>query len=166
MKKTGILFLVVLFTLSCGSNTDSDSLDEVDGNTPQPQLDAPISGDRVSDAQQRLRNQQQTDSNDGVSTRYALNVEPYNYFLNDDGFLELSGVSDAKLDQVLGTSPVLVRQSVEGAPIRREVRVYFPYEKDSTGLIIYIKNNRVEEFRMDTFLGLANSTIIEDYFQN
>jgi len=124
-----------------------------------------VNSDRVQDLQSRLRNV--PDSGDSSQPqRFRLNTEPYVNFLDEDGYLSLEGVTSDELTRVLGEAPVLVRQAVPGAPVRREVRVYLPYEQDSTGLFVFIRNEKVEFFTMDTFLGLANSSIINEYFAN
>jgi hypothetical protein len=91
---------------------------------------------------------------------------PYSHFNDQDGYTNFVGVDLSEIQRVLGDPPVLVRQSVAGAPIRKEVRVYFPYEEDSTGLYLYIKNEKVEAFRLDTFLGLQNSGVLEYFSSN
>lgn len=176
-----IRILPLLLILACGPGTDSppgqnevdarsDHTDEVSVNgiyhsedTVQTQSDV-RNANRVSDAQQRLQDRQRTaDLGSAVDSdrRYRMQAEPYNAFNDQDGYLQLVGVTVDRLDEVLGEPPVLVRQSVEGAPVRREVRVYMPYEKDSTGLYIYIRNEEVVSFRLDTFMGLANSSVLE-----
>lgn len=145
-------------TPSAGNPSDtSQSTAQNQGNT--------VNTDRVQDMQSRLRNGQ----NSGDSTqpqRFRVNIEPYASFLDEDGYLSFDGISTDELTRVLGEAPVVVRQAVPGAPVRREVRVYLPYEQDSTGLYIFIRNEEVEFFTMDTFLGLANSSVISEYFAN
>jgi hypothetical protein len=66
-----------------------------------------------------------------------------------------------EIDQVLGSSPILVRQSIQGAPIRKEIRVYLPYEEDSTGLYLYFENERVVAFKLDEFNGIIHSGLLD-----
>jgi phenylalanyl-tRNA synthetase alpha subunit len=168
MKISSLLLLGSVFIVSCNSNPEvNETANSQTAQQEQPAQNQTQSSTTVSDAQQRLRDRnQQNNETATVEQRYRLDVPPYNHYLNSDGYLQLVGQTDASLDEILGAAPVVVRQAVDGAPLRREVRVYFPYEEDSTGLFIYIRNNTVEKFRMDTFLGLANSEIIQEYFQN
>lgn len=160
--------LISVMSLACNQTEQSENAEA--SNVVQQQdtsAQTTSQGANVSDAQQRLRDRAaQTAQNERQTPEYKLNVEPYSYFLDENGNLDLNGVQDSKLDEILGQAPILVRQAVEGAPLRREVRVYLPYEEDSTGLYIFIRNNIVESFHMDTFLGLANSSLIQDYFTN
>lgn len=166
MKCNPVLIGAILLFVSCGSPPESSESPSIPAvQHPTERQDTTQQDSRVSDAQQRLRDRQQP-SDASEPMRHRLNVAPFDYFTDSDGYLSLEGVTDTRLDEVLGKAPIVVRQAVDGAPLRREVRVYLPYEEDSTGLYIFIRNNRVERFRLDTFLGLANSSIIQDYFQN
>lgn len=120
--------------------------------------------ERISSIQNRL--QKDTDEGESVEQRFRMTNAPYSNFNDQDGYTNFVGVDLLEIQRVLGDPPVLVRQSVVGAPIRKEVRVYFPYEEDSTGLYLYIKNEKVEAFRLDTFLGLQNSDVLEYFSSN
>jgi hypothetical protein len=120
--------------------------------------------DRISSIQNRL--QQDVDGGESGEQRFRMTNAPFSNFNDQDGYTKFVGVDLSEIQRVLGDPPVLVRQSVAGAPIRKEVRVYFPYEEDSTGLYLYIKNEKVEAFRLDTFLGLQNSDVLEYFSSN
>ncbi|MCH8495373.1 MAG: hypothetical protein LAT57_07040 [Balneolales bacterium] len=165
MKYIYLVAMLILF-ISCGTDEtrevengqlNSEYVSNTDTSVDESQ------SDRVRRAQDRLRNQQKNDSSQ-EKQRYKMDQEPYNKFADSDGYVDFVGASLSQIQDVLGDPPVLVRQSRDGAPVRKEVRVYFPYEEDSTGLYLYFLNEEVESFRLDTFLGLANSNIIE-YFQ-
>jgi hypothetical protein len=126
--------------------------------------------DRIAALQQRLREQQSetafSDSpnaelvTDPMNTnRFRLTISPYNHFTDSAGFLNFTNVTLQNVQQQLGDAPVLVRMSRQGAPLRREVRVYFPYEEDSTGLYLFFRNEVVVAFQMDEFNGLSNPAI-------
>jgi len=126
--------------------------------------------DRIAALQQRLREQQSetafSDSpnaelvSDPMNTnRFRLTISPYNHFTDSAGFLNFTNVTLQNVQQQLGDAPVLVRMSRQGAPLRREVRVYFPYEEDSTGLYLFFRNEVVVAFQMDEFNGLSNPAI-------
>lgn len=120
--------------------------------------------DRIGSILNRL--QKDTDEGESVEQRFRMTNAPYSNFNDQDGYTNFVGVDLSEIQRELGDPPVLVRQSVVGAPIRKEVRVYFPYEEDSTGLYLYIKNEKVEAFRLDTFLGLQNSDVLEYFSSN
>lgn len=141
-----------------------EQLDSVDMTSGISDPDDIMQSDRIADTRERLQRRLE-DSQTGTSEpmRYRLDVAPYSKFLDEEGYLSLNGRSLSDLQAHLGDPPVLVRQSVPNAPLRREVRVYMPYEKDPTGLYIFIENERVVNFRMDEFNGLRNSSLL-DYF--
>lgn len=182
---TGILFLSFLMLAGCRNepgniendasaqpastqNAVTDSL-----NTPTPSLIPIESSDtqsRVAARQQQLRDAQNPDQDSAPDEtefspvgRYRLDVAPYNQFADKDGYVNFIGVELERIQQVLGDAPIVVRQSVPGAPVRKEVRVYMPYQEDATGLYLFIQNEVVQDFRMDEFNGIRNSSIL-DYF--
>lgn len=137
--------------------TDSNEHVSNESKTPANQTN------RITRAQQELLARQGSESPATTDMRYKIDVEPYRHFTDADGYLDLINVDIREVDRVLGAAPVVMKQSREGAPIRREVRVYMPYDKDPTGLYIYFLNDRVESFRMDEFNGITNSSLL-DYF--
>jgi hypothetical protein len=117
--------------------------------------------DRVAQIQERLRNVGLPSDTTNDTPGYRLDIAPYNHFLNPEGYLDLLGTTLDEIQEVLGDSPILVRQSVKGAPLRREIRVYFPYQEDATGLYLFFENEKVIEFRMDEFNGIIQSGILD-----
>ena len=99
----------------------------------------------------------------GWQPRYRLDLPPYNTFVDQEGFLDFSNVSATKIQSVLGDAPVIIRIARPGATLRREIRVYFPYEEDPTGLFLFLRNETVVSFRLDEFNGLS-SPQIQDFF--
>lgn len=144
---------------------------------PSNATDSPTEGgtptDRASELQQRLRNAMQQNGASSESTAgtagnssdtaeismFTMQIAPYNAFLDANGYLSLAGVSLDRIQTELGDAPVVVRMARPGAPLRREVRVYFPYDEDPTGLYIFIRNESVVSFRLDEFSGLENPAI-------
>jgi hypothetical protein len=178
-----LIFVVTLyFLVSCTSTPEnqipSDSGQQTIENGAGSDLDsAPVSAetdvlpdapsdDRIRDAQQRLRDRDRAEAPESSDepTRYRLDVAPFNHFNDAAGYFNIIGASLQEVQRVLGEPIAMVRQGRDSSPVRREVRVYHPYEEDSTGLYLYILNGTVESFRLDTFLGLANSDIME-YFR-
>lgn len=165
MKYIFLVVTLILF-ISCGVDETPESNNGQVNSEYVSSIDTIVEenqSNRVRRAQDRLRNQQKNESPQ-EKQRFKMDQEPYNSFADSDGYVDFVGASLSKIQEVLGDPPVLVRQSRSGAPVRKEVRVYFPYEKDSTGLYLYILNEEVESFTLDTFLGLANSNVFE-YFQ-
>lgn len=162
---------IVFFIIGCSveqtesgsqtANQDSISVDL----TSEPQTDTSATrtetSDRIASIQDRLVPIESTDSEQSDTPKYRLEVPPYSTFLNEEGYLDLLGRSMAEIDEVLGESPIVARQSIRGAPIRKEIRVYLPYEEDSTGLYIFFENERVIEFKMDEFNGIIQSGILD-----
>lgn len=95
--------------------------------------------------------------------KYRITLAPYSTFLNKEGFLDFTKVSLMKIQTVLGEAPVSLRIGRPGASDIREVRVYFPYEEDPTGLFLFFRNETVVSFRMDEFSGIS-SPLIQDFF--
>lgn len=182
---SGILFLSFLVLAGCQNkpgnienevssqplitqDAESDSV----GTTPQTliPIESSDTQSRVAARQQQLRDAQNPDQGSEPDDaefspvgRYRLDVAPYNQFADKDGYVNFIGVGLDRIQQVLGEAPIIVRQSVAGAPVRKEVRVYLPYQEDATGLYLFIQNEVVQDFRMDEFNGIQNSSIL-DYF--
>lgn len=60
----------------------------------------------------------------------------------------------------MGDAPIVVKQSIKDAPIRKEVRVYMPYAEDTTGLYLFIQNEIVLDFKLDEFNGIQYSSVM------
>ncbi len=120
--------------------------------------------DKIAAIQDRLNPIESPDAETSEVNLYRLDVAPYHTFLNTDGFLDLNGRTMNEIDEALGDAPIVVKQSIKGAPIRKEIRIYMPYQDDSTGLYIFFENEMVIEFKMDEFNGIIQSGIL-DYFQ-
>jgi hypothetical protein len=179
MKLVSLQYLywlgIVFITFGCTSNQDpsqstsaqSDSLvveSDAQPNEVNEDNRNQNTSDRISEIQDRLIPIQTPDSDSTSEQRYKLDVVPFNRFLNEAGYLDLLGKKMSEIDEVLGEAPVVVRQSIKGAPMRKEIRVYFPYQEDSTGLYIFFENETIIEFKMDEFNGIIQSGIL-DYFR-
>jgi hypothetical protein len=119
-------------------------------------------------AQQRTvipeKERTQTETNiDGAQPKYRITLAPYSTFLNKEGFLDFTNISLSKINAILGEAPVSLRIGRPGAPVIREIRVYFPYEEDPTGLFLFFRNETLVSFRMDEFNGIT-SPLIQDFF--
>lgn len=141
------------------TNAPADSSEHISNESTTPVNQT----NRITRAQQELLARQGSDAPATTDMRYKIDVEPYRHFTDANGYLDLINVDIREVDRVLGVAPIVMKQSREGAPIRREVRVYMPYDEDPTGLYIYFLNDRVESFRMDEFNGITNSSLL-DYF--
>lgn len=176
-----ILFigLFAWITISCNDNRpDSDSDQSTSGteyaDTASQNEQTEVASDpddihsiqntdeRISSAQQKLRDQlEQSNGGDQSPPQYRLDVAPYNYFADQEGFISFQGRTLEEIQRILGDAPIIVKQSVPGAPIRKEVRVYLPYNEDPTGLYLFIQNEIVQDFKLDEFNGIQNSSIME-----
>jgi hypothetical protein len=164
---------VVLTLVGCTANQDptkststaSDSVEVESESQPNGTTeavgDSQNTSNRISEIQDRLIPIQTPDSDSASEQRYQLDVVPFNRFLNEAGYLDLVGKKMSEIDEVLGEAPVVVRQSIKGAPMRKEIRVYFPYQEDSTGLYIFFENETIVEFKMDEFNGIIQSGILD-----
>lgn len=135
------------------------TLEEPDAEVVQAQPD------KIAQTRQQLIDRARGEEIPAEPMRYKLEMLPYSHFADDEGYLDMAGVSLDEVQKVFGDPPIQVRQSVDGAPVRKEVRVYMPYKEDATGLYIFFLNEKVESFKMDEFNGIQNSTVM-DYFIN
>lgn len=162
-------FVIVLFVFGCNSEINNDSIQTGSDSTGVEESmevhdsigESAATTDRVAAIQERLRESQESVDLESNVQRYRLDVAPYNRLLNSEGYLDLKGRSMKEIDEILGESPIIVRQSVKGAPLRREVRVYLPYQEDSTGLYLFFQNETIIEFKMDEFNGILQSGILD-----
>jgi hypothetical protein len=143
-------------------DTNDNGITDSSNNTSNDSNPTNSQTDRIARTQQELLDRQ-TSQSISKPVGYKLDFEPYKYFTDANGYLNLLNVDINEVDRILGAAPVVMKQSREGAPVRREVRVYMPYDEDPTGLYIYFLNDKVESFRMDEFNGITNSSILE-YF--
>lgn len=163
----GIVFFVFGCTVDQNqnqTNTTSDEFVQIDTSS-QAISDSTdittITSDRIAAIQDRLNPIEQPGAENSEEKLYRLDIAPFNRFLNSDGFLDLNGRTINEIDEVLGDAPIVVKQSIIGAPIRKEIRVYLPYREDSTGLYIFFENEMVIEFKMDEFNGIIQSGILD-----
>jgi hypothetical protein len=185
LSKSNLILLLISVSVFIGCNSNETSSDYQQTSTDgaaESALNNDVTGqeiipipnttnstqhqpDRISRTQQELLSRNESPQVVSEAMRYKLDVAPYNRFADSEGYLNLIGVDITEIDNVLGSAPAVVKLSREGAPVRREVRVYMPYDKDPTGLYIYFLNEKVQHFRMDEFNGITNSSIM-DFFNN
>jgi len=66
----------------------------------------------------------------------------------------LDGLSRKQLVDALGCPPHMIRMtSVVDASNNRELWVYHPYDKDPTGLYIWLKGDVFHDSKLDEFMG-------------
>lgn len=163
----GIVFSIVGCSVEqteSGSQTarqDSISVDITSESKADTSATRSGTSDRIASIQDRLVPIESPDSEQANTPKYRLEVPPYNTFLNDEGYLDLLGKSMSDIDEVFGEAPIVAKQSIKGAPIRKEIRVYMPYQEDSTGLYIFFENEIVIEFKMDEFNGIIQSGLLD-----
>jgi len=148
-------------TKSSDSHEDSTKVEVYTHSETDTIVNSNSTTDRIDAIQDRLGATDSLGFYSSETPKYKLDVSPYNQFLNTEGYLDLLGRSMTEIDAVLGESPIVVRQSIKGAPIRKEIRVYMPYQEDSTGLYIFFENERIIEFKMDEFNGIIQSGILD-----
>lgn len=88
----------------------------------------------------------------------------YRGLLNEANELDVKR-SVSELLELIGEPPVLIRQGARDTERSREVWVLHLYEKDSTGLYLFIKEGKVADWRLDTFMGIANHDHLLEWFQ-
>ncbi len=88
----------------------------------------------------------------------------YKALLNQDNELIVSGRSVDELLGLIGEPPMMLRQGHRGSGWHKEIWVLPIYLKDSTGLYIYIKNGRVADWRLDTFVGIRSHPQLLEWF--
>jgi hypothetical protein len=121
--------------------------------------------DRIAAIQDRLQALSDTIQDTNPEQRYRILLERYTPLHGDDGYLNLMDRSMVDIDTYLGVAPIVIKQSVAGAPVRLEIRVYLPYREDSTGLYLFFQNERIVAFKLDEFNGIQNSDLL-DFFNS
>jgi len=74
----------------------------------------------------------------------------------------LTGESVARVRELLGEPPVLIRSIAVNPQFNREVWVFSPFEQDPTGLYLFFKGGQLVSSRLDEFPGLYGSGLLDD----
>ncbi len=129
---------------------------------PEPEHDA-VAGDPAA-AVPRDR------TGNGDNDRPVVTIPPevinpqYKPLLNENNELVVSGRSVDELLELIGEPMSMIRQGQRGSGWHKEVWVLPIYQEDSTGLYLYIQNNQVVDWRLDTFVGIGNHPQLLEWF--
>ena len=88
----------------------------------------------------------------------------YEDLLNENDELDICDRSVEELLELIGEPPHLLRQGHRGSGWHKEVWILPIYQKDSTGLYIYMEDGKVADWRLDTFMGIGNHKQLLDWF--
>jgi len=164
-----VLWLGLVLLLHACSSTDTETpIQSSDRVLSEPSVTSDstliLSGmDRIAAIQDRLQTLSDSIQDTDPEQLYRILLESYSPLHGDDGYLNLINRSMSDIDTYLGVAPIVIKQSVTGAPVRREIRVYLPYQEDLTGLYLFFQNERIVAFKMDEFNGIHNSDLL-DFF--
>lgn len=119
-----------------------------------------------------LEPQDRTDRNEYADDdRPVVTIPPevinpqYKPLLNEDNELVVMGRSVDELLELVGEPMSMIRQGQRGSGWHKEVWVLPIYQEDSTGLYLYIENNEVVDWRLDTFVGIGSHPQLLEWFQ-
>ena len=90
----------------------------------------------------------------------------YKPLLDVNNQLDITGRSVDELLELIGEPMSMIRQGQRGSEWHKEVWILPIYQKDSTGLYIYIENNRVTDWRLDTFVGIGSHPQLIEWFRS
>lgn len=142
-------------------------LEPEDPELPEP--DTVVDPERQDEPAQQQSMQDQNSQPDRA--RPVVTIPPevitpeYKPLLNERNELVVSGRTVDELIELIGEPPHLLRQGHRGSGWHKEVWILPIYQEDSTGLYIYIRNGNVEDWRLDTFVGLGNHPQLLEWFK-
>lgn len=75
----------------------------------------------------------------------------------------LVGESVAEIREILGNPPMLIRSiSTDNPDYNREIWVFMVQKEDSTSLYLWFKGDELWDWRLDDFLGLYGSDLLQN----
>ncbi len=74
----------------------------------------------------------------------------------------LLGESIVEVRQLLGEPAFKIRSIAVNPAANREIWIFTPFEEDPTGLYLFFKGNQLWRSRMDEFMGLYGSELLQD----
>ncbi len=142
-------------------------LDPEDPELPEP--DTVVDPERQDEPAQQQSIQDQNirpdDERPVVTIPPEVITPDYKPLLNERNELVVSGRTVDELLELIGEPPHLLRQGHRGSGWHKEVWILPIYQEDSTGLYIYIRNGNVEDWRLDTFVGVGNHPQLLEWFK-
>ncbi len=134
--KFALIVSATLMVVSCSS-------------TPEPKTET--APDKISSIQDRLRQSEDTLSPD---PGYQIDLPQFDAFRTEAGTVRFEGKTLAEVTSALG-EPFTSR--VSGT---KSVLLYRVYPDDSTALYLFMKDDVVEQFRLDEFNGWDGSSAL------
>lgn len=141
--KFALIVPAILVMASCSSTPDSKS------NLPEQKNES--APDKISSIQDRLRQNEDTLSAD---PGYRIDQPRFDSFRTETGTVRFEGKTLAEITSALG-EPFSSRESGN-----KSVLLYRVYPDDSTALYLFMKDDVVEQFRLDEFNGWDGSSAL------
>jgi len=141
--KFALIVCVTLLVASCSSTPDPDP------KPIEPQTET--APDKISSIQDRLRQ-----AEDGLTPDpgYRIDQPRFDAFRTEAGTVRFEGKTRAEVTSALG-EPFTSRESGN-----KSVLLYRVYPDDSTALYLFMKDDVVEQFRLDEFNGWDGSSAL------
>lgn len=113
---------------------------------------------RVASLQEEVRQLREGADGEDINRQPREGWEQY---FPDPETTTLTGESPARVRELLGRPPYLIRSIAAVPEYSREIWIYVPYDEDPTGLYLFFKGNRLTDSRLDEFAGLYNSGLLD-----
>ena len=141
--KFALIVSATLFVASCSSTPETESK-LVDSQ-------AETAPDKISSIQDRLR---EADDSLAPDPGYKIDLPRFDAFRTEAGTVRFEGKTLAEVTSALG-DPFTSRESGN-----KSVLLYRVYPDDSTALYLFMKDDVVEQFRLDEFNGWEGSSAL------
>lgn len=73
----------------------------------------------------------------------------------------LKGESTARVSELLGEPPFLIRSIAVNQEFSREIWIFSPFDQDPTGLYLFFKAGKLDSAELNEFNGLQASNLLE-----
>lgn len=141
--KFALIVSATLFVASCSSTPETES--------KPAESQAETAPDKISSIQDRLR---EADDSLAPDPGYKIDLPRFDAFRTEAGTVRFEGKTLAEVTSALG-DPFTSRESGN-----KSVLLYRVYPDDSTALYLFMKDDVVEQFRLDEFNGWEGSSAL------
>ncbi|TVQ74643.1 MAG: hypothetical protein EA363_01450 [Balneolaceae bacterium] len=147
-------------------SVDEEAIPEQGQVTRDRYEDDPNAVANALEPQDRTDRDEQANQDRPVVTIPPEVINPqYKPLLNEHNELVVSGRSVDELLELIGEPMSMIRQGQRGSGWHKEVWILPIYQEDSTGLYLYIENNQVADWRLDTFVGIGSHPQLLEWFR-
>jgi hypothetical protein len=141
--KFALIVSATLLVASCSSTPETES--------KPAESQAVTAPDKISSIQDRLR---EADDSLAPDPGYKIDLPRFDAFRTEAGTVRFEGKTLAEVTSALG-DPFTSRESGN-----KSVLLYRVYPDDSTALYLFLKDDVVEQFRLDEFNGWEGSSAL------